>query len=72
MLVVAPFGNEVPPAVRDAAIAAADKVAGGFNPFTGPMKDSAGAYALRAGETMGPGDMGKFDWYVEGVQGRVR
>jgi basic membrane lipoprotein Med (substrate-binding protein (PBP1-ABC) superfamily) len=72
MLVVAPFGAAVPQPVRDAVLAAADKVAGGFNPFTGPLKDSTGAYALRAGETMGPGDMGKFDWYVEGVQGRVK
>lgn len=72
MLVVAPFGDAVPPPVREAVNAAADKVAGGFNPFTGPMKDNSGAYALRNGETMGPGDMGKFDWYVEGVIGRVR
>lgn len=72
MLVVAPFGDAVPQPVRAAVLAAADKVAGGYTPFTGPLKDSTGAYALRNGETMAPSDMGKFDWYVEGVQGRVK
>ena len=72
MLVVAPFGDAVPQAVRDAVNGAAGKVAGGFTPFTGPMKDNTGAYQLHAGETMQGSDMGKFDWYVEGVIGRVK
>ncbi len=72
MLVVAPFGEAVPQPVRDAVNAAAEKIAGGFNPFVGPIKDNTGAYALRPGESMGPGDMGKFDWYAEGIIGRVK
>jgi basic membrane protein A and related proteins len=72
MLVVAPFGDAVPQDVRVAVEGAAAKVAAGFTPFTGPIKDNTGAYALRAGETMEGSDMGKFDWYAEGVIGRVR
>ena len=72
MLVVAPYGEAVPQPVRDEVDAAAAKIAGGFNPFVGPIKDNTGAYALLAGEKMGPGDMGKFDWYAEGVIGRVK
>jgi basic membrane protein A and related proteins len=72
MLVVAPFGDSVPQDVRVAVEAAAAKVAAGFTPFTGPIKDNTGAYALRAGETMEAADMGKFDWYAEGIIGRVK
>ena len=72
MLVVAPFGDSVPQDVRVAVEAAAVKVAAGFTPFTGPIKDNTGAYALRAGETMEASDMGKFDWYAEGIVGRVK
>src|SRR5258706_226335 len=72
MLVVAPFGDAVPQNVRDAVDAAAARVADGFTPFTGPIKDNTGAYALRAGEKMENSDMGKFDWYAEGVIGRVK
>jgi basic membrane protein A and related proteins len=72
MMVVAPFGDAVPQKVRDAVNAAAAKVAGGFTPFTGPLKANDGSMALRAGETMQNSDMGKFDWYAEGIIGRVR
>jgi simple sugar transport system substrate-binding protein/basic membrane protein A len=72
MLVVAPFGDAVPQPVRAAITAAADKVAGGFTPFTGPLKDNTGAYQLTVGEKMEPSDMGKFNWYVEGVIGRAK
>jgi basic membrane protein A and related proteins len=72
MMVVAPFGDAVPPAVRTAVTAAADKVAAGFTPFTGPLKDNTGAYQLTKGEKLDGADMGKFNWYVAGVVGRVR
>ncbi len=72
MMVVAPYGAAVPQNVRDAVDAAAAKVAGGFTPFVGPVKANDGTLALRAGEAMTGADMGKFDWYAEGVIGRVR
>ncbi|MBV8030951.1 MAG: BMP family ABC transporter substrate-binding protein [Betaproteobacteria bacterium] len=72
MLVLAPFGDAVPQPVRDAVNATAAKIADGFTPFKGPIKDNTGAYALREGEAMTNADMGKFDWYAEGIVGRVR
>jgi len=72
MMVVAPFGDSVPQPVRDAVNAAADKVAGGFTPFTGPLKDNSGAIQIYTGKTMDNSQMGQFNWYVEGVIGRVR
>jgi len=72
MLVLAPFGDAVPQPVRDAVNAAADKVAGGFTPFTGPLKDNTGVYQLIVREKMDGSEMGKFDWYVEGVVGRAK
>lgn len=72
MLIVAPFGDAVPQPVRDAVTAAAAKVAAGYTPFTGPMKDNTGAYRLDKGETMDNSQMGNFNWYVEGVTGRTR
>jgi basic membrane lipoprotein Med (substrate-binding protein (PBP1-ABC) superfamily) len=72
MMVVAPFGDAVPQPVRAAVTAAADKVAAGFTPFTGPLKDNSGAYQLSKGEKLDNSDMGKFSWYVEGIVGRAR
>ncbi len=72
MMVVAPFGDVVPQPVRDAVTAAADKVAAGFTPFTGPLKDNIGVSQLSKGEKMDGSEMGKFDWYVEGVIGRAK
>ncbi len=72
MLAVAPFGADVPQAVRDKTLEAAARVAAGFTPFTGPLYDNNGAPQLRAGETMGPDRMGEFNWYVAGVVGRLR
>ena len=72
MMVVAPFGPAVPQDTRDAVNAAADKVAGGFTPFTGPLKDNTGAYQLRAGEKFDGAQMGNMNWYVDGVVGRTR
>jgi basic membrane protein A and related proteins len=72
MLVVAPYGDIVPQNVRDAVNAAADKVSAGFTPFTGPLRDNTGIRQLSPGETMDGSQMGKFDWYVEGVVGRAK
>jgi simple sugar transport system substrate-binding protein/basic membrane protein A len=72
MLVVAPFGVSVPDDVKQIANAAADKIKGGYNPFTGPIKDNSGEIRIAAGETWGNDKMGKFDWYAEGVIGKAK
>jgi basic membrane lipoprotein Med (substrate-binding protein (PBP1-ABC) superfamily) len=72
MLAVAPFGASVPADVRERVNEAAQRIQAGFNPFTGPLTDNAGAVRLPAGASMGNDKMGSFDWYVDGVVGKVR
>ncbi len=72
MITVAPFGSAVPETVRAQVTAAADQVAKGFNPFTGPIVDNTGVVRIKDGEAWGGDKMGSFDWYVEGVIGRAK
>jgi basic membrane protein A and related proteins len=72
MLAVAPFGASVPKDVQTLVTATADKVAGGYNPFTGPIKDNTGVVRIADGEAWGNDKMGKFDWYAEGVIGKAK
>ncbi len=72
MIAVAPFGSAVPETVRAQVTAAADKVAKGFNPFTGPIVDNTGVVRIKDGEAWGGDKMGSFDWYVEGVIGKAK
>jgi basic membrane lipoprotein Med (substrate-binding protein (PBP1-ABC) superfamily) len=72
MMTVAPFGPAVPAATRTLVTAAADKVAKGYNPFTGPVTDNTGGVRIKEGESWGGDKMGSFDWYVEGVIGKAK
>ena len=72
MVVVAPFGASVPADVQAAVNKAAAEVAKGFNPFTGPLTNNRGGLALPPGATVGADQMGRMNWYVEGVVGKVR
>jgi basic membrane lipoprotein Med (substrate-binding protein (PBP1-ABC) superfamily) len=72
MVVVAPFGESVPPDVRAAVTKSAEDVRKGFNPFMGPLKDNRGGLALPPGASVGVDQMGSMNWYVEGVVGKVR
>ena len=72
MLTIAPFGSAVPEPVKTLVVAAGDKVGGGYNPFIGPITDNTGAVRIPAGEAWGGDKMGNFDWYVEGVIGKVK
>src|SRR5271166_3414752 len=72
MIAVAPFGSAVPDATQASVTAAADKVAKGFNPFTGPITDNTGVVRIKDGEAWGGDKMGNFDWYVDGVIGKAK
>jgi basic membrane protein A and related proteins len=72
MIAIAPFGSAVPESTQAAVTAAADKVAKGFNPFTGPITDNTGVVRIKEGEAWGGDKMGNFDWYVEGVIGKAK
>jgi simple sugar transport system substrate-binding protein len=72
MIRMGPFGKTVPKDAQDQMKKAeADIAAGRLHPFTGPMKDNAGAERLAAGKTIGDEALSKMDYYVEGVQGRI-
>jgi basic membrane protein A and related proteins len=72
MMAIAPFGPAVPEETRALVLAAADKIAKGFNPFTGPISDNAGVVRIKDGEAWGGDKMGSFDWYVAGVIGKAK
>jgi basic membrane protein A len=72
MVVVAPFGASVPADVQALVNKSAADVANGFNPFTGPIRDNRGNLALPPNATVGADQMGRINWYVEGVVGKAR
>ena len=72
MVAVAPFGASVPADVQKLVNEAVAKVAKGFSPFVGPIKDNKGATVLPSGANVGADQMGGMNWYVEGVIGKVR
>ena len=72
MVAIAPFGASVPAGVQKLVNEAADQIVKGFNPFTGPMMDNAGHLALPPGASLGKDQMGTFNWYAQGVIGKVR
>ena len=72
MVALGPFGAAVPADVRALVTAKTDSIrAGKLHPFTGPVKDQDGRVRVPAGEAMSDGDMLAFNWYVEGVVGKL-
>ena len=70
-LVLTPFEN-MPSNVAAAAKAAADKVSGGYNIFSGPFNDNAGNVILSDGESYHDGNLwNDMNYYVEGVIGKI-
>ena len=70
-LTLTPFEN-MPADVAAAARAAADKVSGGYNIFSGPFKDNAGNVILSDGESYHDGNLwNDMNYYVEGVIGKI-
>jgi simple sugar transport system substrate-binding protein len=49
----------------------ADIAAGKFHPFTGPIRSNAGKDIAGKGEVLSDEQLGKMDFYVEGVVGKV-
>jgi len=63
------WGETVPPDVRKRADAVRTKILGGWNPFTGPLKDNKGALRVAAGKTMTEAELYNWDWSLDGVVG---
>lgn len=72
MVALAPFGPAVPAEVK-ALVAEMKKAiaSGALHPFAGPVRDNEGTLRIEEGETMSDKQMLAFDWYVEGVQGKL-
>ena len=68
-VVISPYSAAMPEKVR----AAADKVIagwkdGGYDVFTGEIKDQTGTVKVPKGQRMEDKDLAVMDWYVQGVQ----
>ncbi len=72
MVELAPFGPAVPAEVRSLVEAKKAEIAAGtLHPFQGPVRDQSGALRVAEGSTLSDPDMLGFDWYVEGVLGKL-
>jgi basic membrane protein A len=69
---LAPLNPIIPASVKDevAKIEAGLK-AGTFHPFAGPVKDQSGKEIIPAGRTMTDDELGKMNYYVEGVASQL-
>jgi basic membrane protein A len=64
------WGPNVPQDVQDQVDAVRDKMLNeGFNPFTGPIKDTKGQVRVADGVAMTDDELYLWDWAVEGVSG---
>jgi basic membrane protein A and related proteins len=72
LVVLTPLNTSVPP---DVAKIFNDKkqaiIDGKLIPFSGPLKDNAGAMKIPAGKEMPLKDLMAINWYVEGVEGSI-
>ncbi len=70
---LADYSPLVPQDVRDLVEAQKARiVSGSWDVFTGPIKDNTGALKVKDGEKMDDGQLLSFDWFVEGVVGKVK
>ncbi|GAB4061847.1 BMP family ABC transporter substrate-binding protein [Uliginosibacterium sediminicola] len=66
------FGPSTPADVKKLAEERRDAIkAGKLHPFTGPLKDNTGKEIVAAGKTPSDADLGKWNVYVEGVEGTI-
>ena len=69
---LAPISASVPAPVRDeVARLEAGLKAGSFHPFAGPVKDQGGKDVVPAGRNMTDDELGKMNFYVEGVASQL-
>ena len=69
---LAPLNSAIPADVKALVEAKkADLKAGKIRVFDGPVKDQSGAVKVANGKTLSDGDLQGFNWYVEGVSGKL-
>lgn len=69
---LAPYNDAVPADVRQLVEAKKAEIkAGNMRVFDGPVKAQDGSVKVKAGDTMSDGDLKGFNWYVDGVEGKL-
>ncbi len=72
MIKLAPMNPAVPASVKDeVARIEGDIKSGKFHPFAGPVKDQEGKERVPAGQVMSDEDLGKMNYFVEGVASKL-
>jgi len=72
MIKLAPLNPAVPADVKETVVKLEGELkAGKFHPFTGPVKDQSGKERVPAGKVISDDELGKMDYYVEGVAGNL-
>jgi basic membrane protein A len=73
IIYLAPLTKNAPEGAKEAVEKAkADIVSGKNKVFVGPIKDNTGAVKVADGVEMTDAEMLSFDWFVEGVEGKVK
>jgi simple sugar transport system substrate-binding protein len=69
---LAPLNPAIPaPVKEEVAKVEAGLKAGTFHPFAGPVKDQTGKEVIAAGKTMTDDELGKMNYYVDGVASQL-
>jgi basic membrane protein A and related proteins len=72
MIKLAPLNPAIPADVKAMVTKLEDEMkAGKFHPFTGPIKEQDGKVVVAAGQTMSDEQLGKMDYFVEGVASKL-
>ena len=72
MIKLAPLNAVIPADVKDQIAKLEGELrAGTFHPFAGPVKDQDGKERVATGKTMSDDELGKMDYYVEGVGSKL-
>lgn len=70
---LAPLTDVAPPEAKDAVEKVkADIISGKEKIFVGPIKDQTGAVKVQDGVVMTDQELLSFDWFVEGVEGKIK
>ena len=73
IIYLAPLTKNAPPNAQAAVDKAkADILSGKNKVFVGPIYDNTGVLKIKEGEVMSDKDMLSFDWFVKGVEGKVK
>lgn len=63
------WGQTVPSEAATAADQAREKILGGWNPFTGEIKNNKGEVKFAAGQSMTETDLYNWNWSIDGISG---